>query len=319
VIAVFAGCFLLNIPAGIVSRVQLGYQEGFIANLWLSLGSVFSLCFLLVVIHYHGSLALLVLALAGAPILALVLNGVVQFGFQRRWLFPSIGSIDRGVSKNLLHLGGLFFVLQLGGAVAFSSDNIVLARVLGPEAVAQYAVPCRLFSLVSMITSLIVAPLWPAYGEALERKDYQWIRSTLYRSILVVSGVSAVLSGALAVFGVRLIHLWVGPSINPSPLLLVGLGLWGMLLSVSTTIAMFLNGLSIVRFQVVIAFVGALANIVLSVYLTLRIGIPGVVYGSVISQIIVGIIPYFWYVQRYLCKARFLTGPVLGDEANTAQ
>jgi O-antigen/teichoic acid export membrane protein len=170
-----------------------------------------------------------------------------------------------------------------------------------------------------MITSLIVAPLWPAYGEALERKDYQWIRSTLYRSILVVSGVSAVLSGALAVFGVRLIHLWVGPSINPSPLLLVGLGLWGMLLSVSTTIAMFLNGLSIVRFQVVIAFVGALANIVLSVYLTLRIGIPGVVYGSVISQIIVGIIPYFWYVQRYLCKARFLTGPVLGDEANTAQ
>ena len=306
-VAVFAGCFLLNIPAGIVTRIQLGYQEGFAANLWASLGSVLCLLSLLLVIHLQGSLAYLVLAMAGAPILALALNGAVQFGVKRPWLMPSFRYVKFRPSKDLLHLGLLFFALQLGGAVAFSSDNIVLARLIGPEAVAQYAVPCRLFSLVSMAASFIVAPLWPAYGEAMERRDYQWIRRTLYRSLLLVSGVSVFLSTALVIFGSRIINLWVGSSIHPSPLLLAGLGIWGVVSGVSSSVAMFLNGLSVIRFQIVLCVLGASANIAISVYLTMRIGIPGVVYGSIISQVFIGFVPFYWYVSRYL-KTRLQDG-----------
>lgn len=312
-VAVFAGCFLLNIPAGIVSRVQSGYQEGFVANVWASMGSIFCLLSLLLVIHFHGSLALLVFAMAGAPILALTLNGAIQFGVQRPWLRPSWQYVKFGVSKNLLHLGFLFFVLQLGGAIAFSSDNIVLARIMGPEAVAQYAVPCRLFSLVSMASSFLIMPLWPAYGEALERRDYHWIRRTLYRSILLAIGVSVPLCAVLAMFGARIIHLWVGPSIHPSPLLLACLGIWGVLLAVGSSISIFLNGLSVVRFQVVIAFFGAFANIALSIYFTHRIGIPGVVVGSIISQIFIALIPYYWYVNRYLKNNSFEESQAIGE------
>lgn len=298
-VAVFAGCFLLNIPASIVSRVQSGYQEGFAANLWLSLGSIFYLLSLLLVIHFHGSLPLLVLAMAGAPILALLLNGGVQFGIQRPWLFPAWSHVKSGVSKNLLHLGGLFFILQLSGAVGYSSDNIVLDRILGPVAVAQYAVPCRLFGLVAMACSFLVTPLWPAYGEALERQDHLWIRRTLCRSLILVAGVSIVLSMVLVSFGNKIIHLWVGASIHPTPLLLAGLGISSVLSAVASTIAMFLNGLSIVRFQVIIATLGALANIGISVYLTKRIGIPGVVYGSILSTVFVTTVPCYWYLRRY--------------------
>jgi O-antigen/teichoic acid export membrane protein len=178
---------------------------------------------------------------------------------------------------------------------------------MGPVAVAQYSVPCRLFGLVAMVTSFIVTPLWPAYGEALERQDHLWIRRTLYRSLMLVVGSSAILCAILVTFGNRIIYLWVGPSIHPSPLLLVGLGIWGVVCGVSSTIAMFLNGLSVVRFQVILCLLGASTNIVLSVYLTHRIGIPGVVYGSIISQILVGFIPYYWYVSRYL-KNRLAEG-----------
>ena len=245
-VAVFAGCFLINIPAGIVSRVQSGYQEGFLANLWTALGSVFCLLSLLLVIHIHGSLALLVLAMAGAPILALILNGAVQFGIHRPWLSPSWRYVKSETSKHLLHLGSLFFVLQIGGAIAFSSDAIVLSRILGPEAVAQYAVPCRLFGLIGVVTSFLVAPLWPAYAEAFERHDHAWIRRTLYRSLTMVTAASVILSMTLVLIGPRLINLWVGPSIHPSLLLLLGLGFWGVLMPVSSTISMFLNGLSVV-------------------------------------------------------------------------
>ena len=65
---------------------------------------------------------------------------------------------------------------------------------------------------------------------------------------------------------------------------------------------MFLNGLSVVRFQVILCLLGASTNIVLSIFLTRRIGIPGVVYGSILSQFFVGFIPYYWYLRRYLEK-----------------
>jgi len=301
-IAVFTGCFLLNIPVGIVTRVQSGYQDGFIANLWIALGSVLSLLLLLLVIHYHGSLALLVLAMAGSPILVLVLNGFVLFGIQRPWLIPSKRYVERGVSKDLMHLGGLFFILQLAGAIAFSSDNLVLARIIGPEAVTSYSVPCRLFSLISMVTMLIIAPLWPAYGEALERQDHRWIRKTLYQTLMISASVSVIMSTALVIWGPRIIHLWVGPGVTPSMLLLVGLGIWGVLLSVSSTLAVFLNGISVVRIQVIIASLGACTNIVLSVYLTHRVGIPGVVYGSILSQGFIVLLPYYCYMNRYINK-----------------
>ena len=41
----------------------------------------------------------------------------------------------------------MFFVMQCAFAVAYSSDNIVIAQVLGAAAVAAYAVPQKLFSL----------------------------------------------------------------------------------------------------------------------------------------------------------------------------
>jgi O-antigen/teichoic acid export membrane protein len=303
-VAAFSACFLLNIPASIVTRIQSGYQEGYQSNLWTSSGSVLSLLTLLIVIHYHGSLALLVLAIAGAPILTLLMNGVALLR-RRPWLFPSWRFLRWESSKDLVRIGALFFALQIAGAVGFSSDNIVLTRILGPEAVTQYAVPFRLFSVGAMVTSFLIAPLWPAYGEALERRDLSWIRNTLYRSLILVGAISIGLGGVLALVGAKLIALWVGPQIHPSPLLLGSLAVWGVVSAVSSAVAMFLNGISVVRFQVILSLIGASINILISVYLTRRVGIPGVVLGSIVSQIAIGLIPYYLYVRRYFTLARF--------------
>ncbi|MDQ3013711.1 MAG: hypothetical protein M3X11_23770, partial [Acidobacteriota bacterium] len=39
-LAVFVLCFAANIPLGVVERVQLGYQEGFVSSVWQSAGSL---------------------------------------------------------------------------------------------------------------------------------------------------------------------------------------------------------------------------------------------------------------------------------------
>jgi O-antigen/teichoic acid export membrane protein len=295
-VAAFVGCFLLGIPAGIVGRIQTGYQEGFAGTLWGSAGGVMGLLSILLVIRMHGSLMLLVLAMTGVPMLAGVMQGVVVFK-SRPWLLPSWASVTAVVSKDLLRTGFAFFLLQLAMAVCYSSDNIVLARILGPEAVTQYSIPSRLFNQVTMISLVLLSPLWPAYGEALARQDTAWIRKTLRRSIALSVGISVPLGLLLVVFGPWILRLWVGPKINPSLTLLIGLGIWCVLASVSSTLATFLNGLSIMSFQVKVAMIASITNISLSIYLTHRIGIPGVIYGSILTQIFVILIPLFVYLR----------------------
>ena len=73
---------------------------------------------------------------------------------------------------------------------------------------------------------MVLAPLWPAYGEAIARGDVEWVRRTLRRSVTIAVSLSALVSAALVMLGPWLIHAWVGTAVLPSLLLLVGLAAW---------------------------------------------------------------------------------------------
>ena len=78
----FAACFLVSLPAGVVTRVRLARQEGFANGLWSSAGSFLGLALLLLAIHFRLGLPWLVLGLALAP---------------RGWPGASLGRLhDRG-------------------------------------------------------------------------------------------------------------------------------------------------------------------------------------------------------------------------------
>ena len=72
----------------------------------------------------------------------------------------------------------MFLVLQLGVSIFYGSDNIIITHLLGPDAVAGYAVPERMFSLISTLLAMALMPLWPAYAEAAARGDHSWVRRT---------------------------------------------------------------------------------------------------------------------------------------------
>ena len=104
----------------------------------------------------------------------------------------------------------------------------------------------------------------------------------------------------LIALGRPLIRLWIGPQIVPSLLLLVGLATWAVLMGVSGPLAAFLNGIGVIRMQAICCVLMAVSNVLLSIYLTRHIGVSGVIYGSIASQIVFVFIPYFWYLPRLL-------------------
>lgn len=297
---VFVACFLINMPLGIVQRIQMGFQEGFSSNIWQALGSVLALLGVLAVIELGLGLPWLVLAFAGAPVIATVLNGLYIFNSKYSWLRPQLRKVSYVTAKRVMNLGVLFFTLQISLAIAFSSDNFVIAQILGADAVVEYGVPKRLFGLVVLIVGFVLTPFWPAYGEAFSRQDNAWIKNTLTSTLkgtLILVGPASVL---LVLFGKPLIDFWIGEVIQPSTVLLLGLGLWTVVNSFGRAITMFLNGTGIIRVQTLLTVLMAIANLALSISLCRKIGVAGPIWGTVISYTFVLVIPSYLYVRKVL-------------------
>jgi len=296
--AVLVVCFLASLSLGVVQRVRMGYQEGFIDGLWSAAGSVGALVSVIAAVLLKASLPWLVLSMAAVPVVVQSANAITLFRFQRPWLRPRLSLFSRQSAAHIMRTGGFFFVLQVAGAIAYQSDSLILAHILGPESVTRYAVPMRLFMLTPIILGFCFIALWPAYGESLSRGETQWAKTTLFRSIKLGLAVAVPVSILLILFGKSIIRLWVGSEVVPSHLLLLSMGIWAILTAPGGSISSFLNGAGILRFQAVAAMLMMVANIICSIYLTKTVGISGVVWGSIISQTIFILLPTGWYISR---------------------
>ena len=298
--AVLLGAFALGLPLGIVGQVQLAHQSGYISSAWAIVGNLGSFVALIAIIMLHGSLPLLVVALTFVGLIAAALNGWFLFRRQRPWLMPRLRDVDLRAGRALLKTGSFFMVLQLAGMAAYGVDNIVISQILGADAVPEYAVPVKIFTLAPTLLSFALIPLWPAYRESMARGDAAWVKRTLRRSILLAAAFNIPSSLILIVAGPFLLHLWVGSAVHPTLILLVGLGTWTIMNTLNGPFAMLLNGANIIGFQAVCSTLMAVANVAISIYLVQRIGVSGAVYGSVISQLAFILIPEIWYVRRFI-------------------
>jgi O-antigen/teichoic acid export membrane protein len=297
--AVFLGITLVGLPLSVVQSVRAGLQEGFVSSVWQGVGGVVSLVALLVAITVKARLPWLVLALGGGPVLAVLLNAAALIR-RRPWLFPHVRLATVPAVTRMMRLGLMFFILAIAIAVAYQTDNIVIARVLGPAQVTQYAVPMKLFMVAPLIMSFALAPLWPAYGEALARGDVAWVRRTLTRSFAVSATVGALISALLLAFGVPILRAWAGSAIHPTSPLILALSAWSLIQCLTGPVAMYLNGANALGFQAVCATLMMVANLALSIVLTRAVGVSGPAWGSVIAQVVFVLIPCAVYVRLTL-------------------
>ena len=299
-LAVFATCFALNISMDVVQRVQLGLQEGYRYSSWQLCGSLLGFIGVLCGIWLHAGLPVLVTAIAGAPIVATTLNAIHFFGIVRPDLRPSGKLVSTDAISQIAKLGGLFFVLQVVVAVSYSADNFIIARTLGAVNVPEYSIPQRLFAIISMMSGMLVAPLWPAYGEAISRGDIRWVRHTLGRSLLLVFAASCTASLLMLFAASRLLYWWVGSRIHPPFTLILGLAVWSVIECCGTTLAMFLNGAAAVRFQIYMSVSFGVVCVTAKVLLTRHFGLIAVPWSTITSYLLIEAIPWMVFIPRVL-------------------
>lgn len=300
VVLVLVCCFIATLPLGATQKIQLGLQQGYWGNLWEAVGSVLGLLGIVVAIQLQAGLHWIALSMAGVPLIFRAVNTLVFFGYQEKTLRPRFGHLNFDVVRRLVRTGFLFFILQLAVIVGFQSDNIIIARILGVEAVAGYDVALKLSTLPAMFIGLVVVAQWPAYGEALTRGDSDWIRRTFIRTIRLSLLFAVPFALVLLTWGDTLISVWAGPEVVPSTALITGMSIWSVLLVLGSVVAALLNGLHVVKFQAINALLMATANILLSIYLVGRIGVLGAIVGTISAYTIFTLLPCWYYIRRHI-------------------
>ena len=250
-VAIVLLAVLATIPLSLANKLQLGLGIGGKAFRWQAAGQLLTAGTVIVLAKSGYGLPALVAGSALVPLSALLMN--------TRELLKSLPTMDNPlhtdslISRQIRHEGALFFILQLCAALAFSLDLLLITALAGAEHAASYSIVQRAFSLIPLSLGLFWVSLWPTYREALAANHQDWVFRIFRKSTLFAGFFAAVGGSFIALAFEPASRYWIGQPLQVSALMLWGFALWHALESVGTSIAMLLNGASIVRYQLLLA------------------------------------------------------------------
>mgnify|MGYP000927937599 CR=1 FL=1 len=263
------GLFCITFVLKLIGNIYLALQRAALNNFLVMMGQLMSLILIyLFSLHRKGGDLFTVAFIYS-------ISPVIIYLLAYRYLFPSVRYYKREYIKSLMGLGGQFFLLQIAGLVIFSTSNLIITNRFGPQSVTVYNVAYRYFSVVPMLFSIVLTPIWSATTDAYVRKDFDWIKRSMKKvnKLLVLTFVGLIIMTILAPLVYR---LWVGNAVQVPNSLSILMAIYTFILVLSLSYSFFLNGIGVLRLQVWNTVAAALLFMPLTLCLGLKFGIQGV-------------------------------------------
>lgn len=298
-LTVFSIVLAINIPASLILRIQLGYQQGYLNGLNQLVCAVCTLALVPLALYWGGGVPELVLATLGIQAFVNTANSLIWL--HRHGMFDGKNwsqSINKNSVSALLKTGGMFFLLQTAAAFAFQSDAIVITQTLGQAAYGDFAVIQKLFLFVSMLLSAGIMGLWPAFGDALASNEKTWAVKTLKRGIVAAGIVTLVGVSSLSAAMPWILEKWMNSSVQPIWGLILALAIWTIIDGVANVVAAFMNGANILRAQLVLAVAMASTAFASKWLLTPVLGATGAVLGTIIAYCLISVPGQIYILKR---------------------
>jgi len=274
----------LNFWLSLINQVFNGLQKASFVILNQFLSNCLILIFVSILyIFYERSLVKLAFLYGFALMISNVLLSL-WFYLNHNDLMPKIKYFHLKYIKSITNQGIQFFIIQIAVVVIFTTDKILITQLFGPEYVANYDIVFKLFSIISIVHSLIMAPLWSAYTDAYYRKDIIWIRQTLKYQIKIYPLI--VLSVIFLIFTSQsIISLWIGGNVIVDYSLIISMAFFILISTWNNIFAYFVNAINQLDVQIKTSVAAIFLNIPLSMFLVkvLHIGVYGVVLATSIS------------------------------------
>ena len=275
--------FCLRFILALIGNILFAHQQPALNNLVGPLGSIFSLIIIYILtITTESSLFLVAITFSGIPVVILLGFNLIFFIGRFRKIAPNIRYVNFKHSKDLLGLGAQFFIIQIASLILFTSSNIIITQLFGPDEVTVYNVAFKYFSIITMIYGIIMTPFWSAITEAYVKKEFSWIEKTI-KKLQLVSFAFIGLSIAMVIVSKQVYALWVGSSIQVPYSISASLCLFVIISLLATPFVTFVNGTGKIRLQLYSAVISIIITIPLALLFAdnFNLGPSGVILATI--------------------------------------
>ena len=284
--------FCIQFLFGLINSILFAYQMPAFQSLFTFVGQFVALIALVIQVYVFDVTSVLQIGAVNSiiPPLVLFLGSIGLFRTKLKDIAPSFKLFEFKSVGSILSLGLKFFVLQMITIVLFQANSIIIARVVSPEAVVEYNLAFKYVSLLTMIFTIVITPVWSATTDAYVRKDFAWINKTISLSRKVC--IASIFIGVLMVLASKFVYgMWLGRgsidiSYSTTGLIFLYIS-FEMLYKVYGTI---INGTGKVFAQMILTGIIAIIYIPLAIFLANLCGLSGVL----IANVIVFALNYAW-------------------------
>jgi len=244
---------------------------------------------------------------------------------------PRLGGARRADFASLMHISFFMFLTQLSVVLATSVDTSVLGFALPDPgaATAEYNVVSKPFTQVRQTGWMLAYLVMPAVASLVAAKDLKGLERVKYDGPRLHIGLLLPVALLAWIYASPFLQLWVGRTFPPAQIpSLAGLlqlflvAALPLMLAVHAQMAIGMGKIEVIAIS---SLAGALVNLPISYYLTIRMGTcAGVIWGTVLTTLIAnGLVPgvYLFRVLEVRASAflsRTLGAPMAGGLALVA-
>jgi len=289
--------FCFQFVVKLINTVFLADQRSAMSSTINTVGSLMSLIVVFVLMKTtNGSLLYLGASFSIINLIVPLLASIWFFNTSYKKYKPSLRFVNLKYAKDLLSLGGAFFLGQCAALIVFSTDNMIITQLYGPEEVVPYSIALKYFSVVNVGFTIVVSTLWTAYTEAYYQKDFAWIKRVTKKAMKSWFLVLIVLVLMLFVSN-NVYSLWVGNKIKVPFLLSFFMACWVGVSSGASIYGNFVTGIGKMRLALCHSVFVAIVNIPLSIYLAsnFNLGVSGVILATFLGEIPLLILLFIQY------------------------
>ncbi|PWD99000.1 MATE family efflux transporter [Marinilabilia rubra] len=278
--------FSMRFVLKLVSTILVADQRPAVSQAIRSIASVIFFIGIWLALKYrimYGNLVMIGVLSSGSVLLVQIAASIILFSKRYRHIRPSLRFIDWHKFKSLASIGVQFFIVQISVIIMFSTDNIIISQITGPEDVVPYNVARKYFGIVEMLFLIVLEPFWSAFTQAYTKKEYSWIRKSI-KQLLFLWGLSVVGSLIMLSLSGWVYEIWIGDMVSVPLRLSVLMMFFYMIKSWNNVFVYLINGVGKIRMQLYMSLIIAVINIPLSIFFAknLEMGSSGVILGTIV-------------------------------------
>lgn len=283
---ILAACFCVQMIVNVLTAVLSAYQKVALSSAFPVIGNFISLFIILLFTKYcPPSLSMLALAISIIPILVVIVASFILYSRNFAAVAPTWHSVRKGYIKDLFNLGSKFFLIQIQVVVLYQCTNILISNLSGPADVTSYNIAYKYITISTMVLTIMMAPLWPAFTDAYTKQDYPWMKNVYYKMCKLWGALSIIV--ILMIFVSPVVYkLWIGNKAHITLMMTVLIGIYTIVHSWDVIQINMINGIGTIKLQTYMTLLGLIAHIPLSLLLGKYIGC----YGVIISMIVINCI-----------------------------